>query len=596
VVDLKTGERLRELEDGGWDDAEGADAPEAGAAQETIQLPDGISEAEMSVLVGSLYKKPYREGAATELMSEDDSARYFAIQDQLIDAGYLNKSGSTSKKGMAVLEAFEKQIGGDEGLTPWIDAQKKKHGDEIEQNSEYKKWEESKKHIRNIVSILERTYGYDSDEDSAKFHGSIPVMPPFGKNEGLDDNDNWIEVLGDGSLVKIIIDENGDDHGLVIGDVEKETPKKLASVIDVTLRRGWGKSQPYYHAMQILERGCALAGMDVHYGNFDQSTSGGLFDTVSGSDLIYGITAQLHANGKVLARASISEDGELTIFRGASDQDVVGKPASVAELAELLRSIKAGVFGEIFHGYTNRPEAAIDKLMSEKRGEVPDAFVHPELGNIAFVYGNEQMGLRHIEVRRGMEWVRRIPDILRNGRVERDGQGLPQVFIVDDANPAHVAVVRLDWFGEEKTWLLTAYPDEKNKWSGGSKTIGTAADELEPVQGNPSRLNPHEDNNAKESPDEPSKAISERPTHPAIPFLDSPAVAGQGNANAKTAAMILFQSVIDGNVPDILAPELADEMEAAYLPVQGDPEIEALFERAVDAYQAAMLAATENLS
>lgn len=58
--------------------------------------------------------------------------------------------------------------------------------------------------------------------------------------------------------------------------------------------------------------------------------------------------------------------------------------------------------------------------MAEKRGEVPDAFTHPELGPIAFVYGDEHMGLRHIEAKRGLQWVLRIPDILRNGRLERD--------------------------------------------------------------------------------------------------------------------------------------------------------------------------------
>jgi len=60
-------------------------------------------------------------------------------------------------------------------------------------------------------------------------------------------------------------------------------------------------------------------------------------------------------------------------------------------------------------------------------------------------------------------------------------------------------------------------------------------------------------------------------------------------AKNKEVAITLFQNVIDGNVPDILAPELADEMETAYLPLQGDPEIEALFERAANAYQKAVL-------
>lgn len=64
----------------------------------------------------------------------------------------------------------------------------------------------------------------------------------------------------------------------------------------------------------------------------------------------------------------------------------------------------------------------------------------------------------------------------------------------------------------------------------------------------------------------------------------------------KQADQALFQSVIDGTVPDILAPELADDLEAAYTRNQGDAELAALFEQAVSAYQAAMMAATSSLA
>ncbi len=67
------------------------------------------------------------------------------------------------------------------------------------------------------------------------------------------------------------------------------------------------------------------------------------------------------------------------------------------------------------------------------------------------------MGLRHIEVRHGTEFLERIPDLLLNGRLERDQDGLPRAYIVDSSEPANVAIVRLDWNGEERTWLVTAY-------------------------------------------------------------------------------------------------------------------------------------------
>ena len=64
----------------------------------------------------------------------------------------------------------------------------------------------------------------------------------------------------------------------------------------------------------------------------------------------------------------------------------------------------------------------------------------------------------------------------------------------------------------------------------------------------------------------------------------------------KQADQALFQSVIDGSIPDILAPELADSLEAAYYRQQTDPALVSLFEQAVSAYQNAMMSATAELA
>ncbi|MDD2608628.1 MAG: hypothetical protein PHX60_02900 [Giesbergeria sp.] len=127
---------------------------------------------------------------------------------------------------------------------------------------------------------------------------------------------------------------------------------------------------------------------------------------------------------------------------------------------------KSGPFGPIFEGFENNPEGAIAKLMQEKRGEVTDAFTHPELGKIGFVYGDNNMGLLHIANKRGMEWVNRIPEILKTGELVKDEGGLPRTYLVRRADtPPSVAVIRLDWDGKGKTWLVTAYPDDFGKFT-----------------------------------------------------------------------------------------------------------------------------------
>ncbi len=50
-----------------------------------------------------------------------------------------------------------------------------------------------------------------------------------------------------------------------------------------------------------------------------------------------------------------------------------------------------------------------------------------------------------------------------------------------------------DWDGEQKTWLVTAHPDDKGKWSGVGKTSRTADNESGLVQGNPSQSSPQGD-------------------------------------------------------------------------------------------------------
>lgn len=91
-----------------------------------------------------------------------------------------------------------------------------------------------------------------------------------------------------------------------------------------------------------------------------------------------------------------------------------------------------------------------------------------------------------------------------------------------------------------------------------------------------------------------SVPIPPAPT-PAPPSPVDPAPAPSADPQ-KDADRILFRAVINGMVADILAPELADQLEAAYLRHPDDPELGALFEQAVGAYQSAMMAATANLT
>ncbi|WMC11768.1 hypothetical protein PU634_05215 [Oceanimonas pelagia] len=76
---------------------------------------------------------------------------------------------------------------------------------------------------------------------------------------------------------------------------------------------------------------------------------------------------------------------------------------------------------------------------------------------------------------------------------------------------------------------------------------------------------------------------------------DESSVNQEGEPSPAEADTAFLQSVIDGAVPDMLAPELGDEIAAVLERHADNPDMEALLEQAVMAYQTAMLNATANI-
>jgi N12 class adenine-specific DNA methylase len=114
-------------------------------------------------------------------------------------------------------------------------------------------------------------------------------------------------------------------------------------------------------------------------------------------------------------------------------------------------------FGPVFTGM--EPQAAIDRLIGEATGEA--IVTHPELGDVSLVYGDDRAGLQHIAERRGDAILARLPGLLAEGKVYTKPGQEGRVFVGTDRDEA---VLRLDWNGQAKTWLLSAYekyPDLK---------------------------------------------------------------------------------------------------------------------------------------
>lgn len=118
-------------------------------------------------------------------------------------------------------------------------------------------------------------------------------------------------------------------------------------------------------------------------------------------------------------------------------------------------------YGEEFVGYKGK--AAVEKILTEKRGFVKDAFVRSEVGGIDLVWGDSKGGVEHVIKRRdkmfnngtgtntGLEMVKKIPDIIENGEFSIGYNDRPN-FTYD----GFVVVVKPTYDGKKLNWVLSA--------------------------------------------------------------------------------------------------------------------------------------------
>lgn len=114
---------------------------------------------------------------------------------------------------------------------------------------------------------------------------------------------------------------------------------------------------------------------------------------------------------------------------------------------------ETGPHGPIFRQYAGKAAEAIAKLREEQAGEAPGALTHPEVGGIDLIWGGRKYGLAKI--------VERHPEVLNNlqeiisGMSEQPEKRTENTIFLQGGN--HEAVIRRNWMGNPKTWLLTAF-------------------------------------------------------------------------------------------------------------------------------------------
>ena len=137
-------------------------------------------------------------------------------------------------------------------------------------------------------------------------------------------------------------------------------------------------------------------------------------------------------------------------------------------------------FGQNFSKYSNNPKEAISHLIKEKRGQVRKALFHSEIGEIDLVWGkitnaekHEGYGLAHIIDKHGEEIGKNIDDIIMGGKVAHKKGNTVEI-----VNDKYKAIIKLDWYGKEKTWVVTSFDIPHHQSITDGATFGKESDNL----------------------------------------------------------------------------------------------------------------------
>lgn len=110
----------------------------------------------------------------------------------------------------------------------------------------------------------------------------------------------------------------------------------------------FGKTADYAFTVEQLKKSAVACNLKIVFGDFAKTGAmAGLFDSVDAQgQLVYGITAQIGKDGKVLARASVDRDGNLTLFTGNNGDQVLASlktdQATQKNIVEVLQKLNTG--------------------------------------------------------------------------------------------------------------------------------------------------------------------------------------------------------------------------------------------------------------
>lgn len=124
-------------------------------------------------------------------------------------------------------------------------------------------------------------------------------------------------------------------------------------------------------------------------------------------------------------------------------------------------------WGIPFRKASGDPEKAVQTLMENQRGFVPNVYNKQGIGKFDIPWGNSNYGLGHALERRApqkgfdvTEFVNKLPDTIQEGIVTKGSELHPNTPNIE-TQKTKIAIPN-NFQGTERNWLLTAHPQHKS--------------------------------------------------------------------------------------------------------------------------------------
>ena len=203
--------------------------------------------------------------------------------------------------------------------------------------------------------------------------------------------------------------------------------------------------------------------------NFDENkhprNDDGEFVDKDGEQNSNGINEQIEWASKNGKELPLNNDGSLDTVtlqkmyddRKPTDSDKKDSVPTFGSQEEL-----DALLGEEFKGI--KGQAAIDKLLKEKRGHVKGAFHRDDIGDIDIFWGNDTAGLQHIIKQRMKEKsehvaeiISQLTDTINKGHFDKRNQYGNFEYELTHGDVKFRVIIAPEYHGNKITYVLTAF-------------------------------------------------------------------------------------------------------------------------------------------